>query len=117
MLTSRSKKVRLNTPQSIIELLKECSQPTHYPKHETNIVGIRHTMSKKNCITLIEDYELMKKHLKKCGYKISTLWAIGLDGTITKTERGELEHIELIKNQTKLHKRFKKRKRKKLMKR
>jgi hypothetical protein len=68
-------------------------------------------MSKKDCITLIEDYELMKKHLKKCGYKISSLWSIGLDGTISITERGE---IEAIKSQMKLRKRIKKRRRKKL---
>ena len=40
-------------------------------------------MTKKDCISLIEDYELMKKHLKKCGYKIDADWEVGLDGTIT----------------------------------
>ncbi len=83
MLTSRSKKVRLNTPQALIELLEECSRPTYYPKYETDRIRLTHSMSKKNCISLIEDYELMKKHLKKCGYKIDADWEVGLDGTIT----------------------------------
>ena len=114
MLTSRSKKVRLNTPQSLIALLRECSTPAYYPKYEKDRISLSHTMSKKDCITLIEDYELMKKHLKKCGYRISTLWSIGLDGSITRTERGELEYI---KSQLKSRKFLKKRKRKKLMRR
>lgn len=111
MLTSRGKKVRLNTPQILIELLKECSRQTHYPKYETDKISLTHSMSKKDCITLIEDYELMKKELKNSGYRISSLWSIGLDGTITRTKRGEDEYI---KNKMKLRKRLKKRKRKRL---
>ncbi len=111
MLTARGKKVRLNTPQALIEQLKECSHPTHYPKYETDRISLTHSMSKKDCISLIEDYELMKKHLKECGYKINALWAIGLDGSITRTKRGEEEYL---KSQMKPRKRLKKPKRKKL---
>ena len=102
MFTSREKRIRLNTPQALIELLQESSRPTHFPKFETDKISLSHSMSKKDCITLIEDYELMKKHLKKCGYKIDADWEVGLDGTITNL---------------KPRKRLKKSKRKKLIRR
>ena len=112
-MLSKRKVVKLETPQSVIELLKECSTPSKYPKHETNIVGIRHKMSKEDCINFIEDYELMKLTLKKCGYRISALWSVSLDETITKTRRGEeLFHQKSLEERRNKRKHLKRRRKK-----